>query len=131
KMLKDLSMRLADILREYKEPVPMVREDRGTEVAVRTGVSSTSRLSGGEGDIVSRGAHSGSRETSEFSVFVSYSHMDEVWKDRLVKHLEVLNWEVALEVWDDRRIDAGDDWLPTIKAAIRRARVAVLLISAD
>jgi hypothetical protein len=64
------------------------------------------------------------------TVFVSYSHQDEAWKDRLVKQLRVLELEGDLEVWDDRRIAAGDEWLPEIEAAIARARAAVLLISA-
>jgi TIR domain len=65
------------------------------------------------------------------AVFISYSHVDEKWKDRLVKQLRVLEIEGALEVWDDRRIAAGDDWLPEITREMERARVAVLLISAD
>lgn len=63
------------------------------------------------------------------TVFVSYSHQDKTWKDRLVKQLQVL--ELELEIWDDCQIDAGDDWLYEIEAALARARVAVLLISAD
>lgn len=64
------------------------------------------------------------------TVFVSYSHQDEDWKNRLVKQLQVLEFEGALEIWDDRRISAGDDWLPKIEAAMVRSRAAVLLISA-
>ena len=44
------------------------------------------------------------------SVFISYSHKDEVWKDRLATHLGVLQREGLLDTWDDRRIGAGDDW---------------------
>jgi hypothetical protein len=65
------------------------------------------------------------------AIFISYSHADEKWKERLVKHLKVLELEGELEVWDDRRIDAGDDWLPEITREMERAKVAVLLISAD
>ncbi len=64
-------------------------------------------------------------------VFISYSHADEAWKDRLVKHLGVLEAEGVLETWDDRRIGLGEDWFPAIEAAIDKARVAVLLVSAD
>ncbi len=35
-------------------------------------------------------------------VFISYSHQDEAWKDRLVRQLRVLELEGALTVWDDR-----------------------------
>lgn len=41
-------------------------------------------------------------------IFISYSHADEVWKDRLMRHLRVLELEGDVELWDDRRIDVGD-----------------------
>ena len=41
------------------------------------------------------------------SVFISYSHKDETWKDRLVTHLGVLQREGLLDTWDDRQIGAG------------------------
>jgi len=65
------------------------------------------------------------------SIFISYSHRDEEWKDRVVTHLRVLEMEEMLNVWDDRRIDAGDDWQPEIEKALNAASIAVLLISAN
>ena len=65
------------------------------------------------------------------SIFISYSHKDEEWKDRVVMHLRVLEMEIMLDVWDDRRIEAGDDWFPEIEKAINAANIAVLLISAN
>jgi tetratricopeptide (TPR) repeat protein len=65
------------------------------------------------------------------TVFVSYSHNDAVWKDRLVKHLKVLEGEGHLEVWDDSRIGAGRDWYPEIDRALKSAAVAILLITPD
>ena len=65
------------------------------------------------------------------TVFISYSHKDEVWKDRLVKHLAVLAKQGFLDIWDDRRIRAGGNWKEEIHAALERADVALLLISAD
>jgi hypothetical protein len=66
------------------------------------------------------------------TVFISYSHIDELWKDRVVKHLKVvLEPEGVLEVWHDRHIAGGADWLAEIQNAMDRAAVAVLLISAD
>ncbi len=64
-------------------------------------------------------------------VFISYSHADEAWKDRLVKHLKVLEQEDCLDLWDDQRIGAGGDWYREIQEAIKAARVAILLVSAD
>ena len=65
------------------------------------------------------------------TVFLSYSHQDEDWKNRVVGHLKVLHQEDVLEVWDDRQIATGDDWLPAIRGAMDRAAVALLLISKD
>lgn len=65
------------------------------------------------------------------SVFISYSHKDEAWKDRLMTHLGVLQREGLLDTWDDRRIGAGANWYEAIQQAIERASVAILLISAD
>ncbi|HNF67704.1 MAG TPA: TIR domain-containing protein, partial [Plasticicumulans sp.] len=62
-------------------------------------------------------------------VFISYSHQDERYKDALEKHLGVA--ADRLEVWSDRRIVAGADWLAEIKQALAGCRVALLLISAD
>ena len=66
---------------------------------------------------------------SQPTVFISYSHKDEAWKDRLVGHLRVLQFEGELEVWDDRRIEAGDEWRPEIEQAIDHATLAILIIS--
>lgn len=64
-------------------------------------------------------------------VFISYSHKDEVWKDRLRPHLEVLERQGQLAIWDDRQIDAGAQWHPAILEVMERCQVAVCLISAD
>jgi len=64
-------------------------------------------------------------------VFISYSHKDARWKDRLVRQLGVLQQEDLLHFWHDGLITAGADWLPAIEAAMATAQVAVLLVSAD
>lgn len=64
-------------------------------------------------------------------VFISYSHKDEAWKDRLQTQLAVLQMQGLLSVWEDRQIEAGDDWYPEIEQALNSADVALLLISAN
>jgi hypothetical protein len=64
-------------------------------------------------------------------VFISYSHQDEVWKDRLVTHLSVLEEEGFLRTWNDRRIGAGEEWFEEIRQAMAEACVAVVLVSAS
>ncbi len=65
-------------------------------------------------------------------VFISYSHKDEQWKDRLLPQLRALEQAgVAMRVWEDRQIDTGAKWYPEIQDAMADAAVAVLLISPD
>jgi hypothetical protein len=64
-------------------------------------------------------------------VFVSYSHKDAEWLERLRVHLKPLEREGLIDLWDDTRISAGSLWRDQIDAALESARVAVLLISAD
>ena len=68
---------------------------------------------------------------SKPTVFISYSHKDEEWKNQLVTHLGVLAQEGLLDTWDDRRIGGGEDWYPEIQKAIDAASVAILMVSAD
>ena len=68
---------------------------------------------------------------SRRKVFVSYAHGDRRWLDRLRVHLKPLERDGLVDVWDDTRIAAGDDWRAEIARSIDSAGVAVLLISAD
>ena len=64
-------------------------------------------------------------------IFVSYSHEDREWMDRLASHLAVLQSQDLLTLWDDRRIGAGSMWEHEIKEAIEQSSVAILLITAN
>ena len=63
------------------------------------------------------------------TVFISYSHQDEEWKDLLVTQLRALELLGHIVIWDDRKIDAGEQWYPEIQAAMQRADIALCLIS--
>jgi hypothetical protein len=64
-------------------------------------------------------------------VFVSYSHKDEQEKNLLVSHLKVAENTGAIKLWVDDDIPAGADWYAEVKQAIERARVVMLLVSAN
>ena len=64
-------------------------------------------------------------------VFVSYSHADVRWLERLRLHLKPLERLGTISLWDDTRIKPGTAWRQEIRRALERARVAVLLVSAD
>lgn len=71
----------------------------------------------------------GREDTSR--VFISYSHTDREYLDRLLVHLTPLQRDGLLELWADTHLRAGDKWNSEIEKALSRATVAVLLVSAD
>jgi hypothetical protein len=64
-------------------------------------------------------------------VFISYSHADAIWMERLRVHLAPLVKKGVLSIWSDTQIRAGSNWKAEINQAIAVARVAVLLVSAN
>ncbi len=65
------------------------------------------------------------------TVFISYSHKDENEKEKLLSHLGVLRGAGVIALWNDDQMAGGSDWEIDINDAIRKARVAVLLITAS
>lgn len=65
------------------------------------------------------------------SIFISYAHADGgPWLARLQTHLQGLELQASpLDVWDDRRLEAGDNWFAEITNAISRARLAILILT--
>lgn len=65
------------------------------------------------------------------TVFISYSHADEGWRDRLVTHLEPLAREGLARLWHDRVLRPGDAWYEEILAGMDASSVAILLVSPE
>jgi WD40 repeat protein len=65
------------------------------------------------------------------SVFISYSHRDGRHKDRLLKHLKLMERQGLIAPWDDRQIVPTEEWDATIRAHLNQADLILLLITAD
>jgi len=64
-------------------------------------------------------------------VFISYSHHDREYLDRLLIHLKPLEREGLIDLWVDSRLRAGDRWKTEIAKALDLSTVAILVVSAD
>lgn len=65
-------------------------------------------------------------------IFISYSHADEIFHNRLMTHLSVLKKYIGgFEEWSDKKIHAGQRWKEEIKKALDDANIAILLVSTD
>lgn len=82
----------------------------------------------GRGGLV---AIAGNKKAERLRLFVSYSHIDKVLKDRLVCHLRPLEHENLIEVWADHQISAGDDWDKEIAKKLSQADIVLTLVSID
>jgi internalin A len=62
-------------------------------------------------------------------VFLSYAHKDVKWRDDLLTMLAPALRRRPMDLWYDGKIKPSQDWRGEIEAALRRARVGVLLVS--
>ncbi len=64
-------------------------------------------------------------------VFYSYAHDDSLLRNKLEKHLKLLQRQGLITQWHDRHISPGSDWAQAISMHLERASVILLLVSAD
>lgn len=66
-------------------------------------------------------------------IFISYSHKDHAWKERVGLFMQCMRRQGHFDynTWDDGEINISEEWERRIEEAISKAKIAVLLISPD
>lgn len=70
-----------------------------------------------------------SPKPSRKKIFISYSHADEAWFTELKNRLLPLQRVHGFELWDDKNLQAGQNWHAEIQKALGETKLALLLIS--
>jgi hypothetical protein len=64
-------------------------------------------------------------------LFISYSHKDREWCDRLCSHLVGISKDLIGEIWYDKRISPGSEWNPEIIRHLDDADIILFLVSSN
>jgi hypothetical protein len=71
------------------------------------------------------------QQQKQVTLFYSYSHKDERFRDALANHLSLLKRQGLIKEWYDRQIGAGDEWREAIDEHLEAADIILLLVSSD
>lgn len=66
---------------------------------------------------------------SRKNIFISYSHHDKQWVEKLHVFLKPLVRSIQIDVWDDTKIRPGADWKEEVEAALDKSQIAILMVS--
>ena len=69
------------------------------------------------------------------TIFISYSHDDEIWRKQIETQLRILKLnskgKVGLDVWSDKQLEVGEEWEPKLHNIMEKAEVAVLVVTSN
>jgi len=91
----------------------------------------TPPLSHATTDGVSHARNDERKNMARDQVFISYSHKDKEFLDKLLTHLKPYLRKGTFTAWSDKQIAPGSQWFDEIKTALAKTSVAVMLVSSD
>ena len=65
------------------------------------------------------------------NLFISYNHLDDAHREKLVTHLSSLKRNGHIKDWSDRKITAGEEWKGQIDENLKNAEIILFLVSSD
>ncbi|MDZ4706679.1 MAG: TIR domain-containing protein [Saprospiraceae bacterium] len=63
------------------------------------------------------------------NIFISYSRHDKHWLERFRTFIKPLTRSSLFDVWDDSKINPGENWRDAIEKALEEAQIAILLVT--
>lgn len=69
------------------------------------------------------------KNTKRLNVFISYSHKNKKYKEKILISLEALKQSYNIEAWHDVMIDPGSDIDVNVKKALSKAHIVLLIIT--
>lgn len=70
-------------------------------------------------------------QTTDNKVFISYSHNNGSWLDKLLMMIKPIVRSNEISIWYDENIKPSQTWRKEINDALRQAKVALLLVSPE
>lgn len=71
------------------------------------------------------------KDNEKISVYIVYSHRDEMLMTELTKHLKIMQRQNMIDIWSDRMITPGSEWSNEITSNFSNAELILFLISSD
>lgn len=71
------------------------------------------------------------KNKDDISIFLSYSHIDEYYRDKLESHFVMLKRNGIITTWHDRKIIPGQDLNEEINKNLLSADIIILIVSVD
>lgn len=110
----------------YKIATPRINQYKGNALRSKINLNKAFSLQSKENPLENMD------QIAKTDIFISYAHSDKDWIKRVKNSILVLKYEsLKIDVWDDSRILAGQNWKEEISKALSKSRIAILLISTD